>query len=186
MSILVITISLVACQPATTSPQPPPYSITAEGNTKVYSNYKYGFSFSICNNPDFEFAENYGKAVAAQIGPLLADLKHRIGIYVMVDKVPKNTNLDDYLKAGMKEAENTLTDFAIISEKNTTVSDLQAKLSLYTYTINMNDEDFKFKNTLVAFIKNDTVYGLKYDTPEEFYDQYVECFNLLLSTFKLR
>ncbi len=186
MSILIITISLVACQPATTSPKPPPSSITTVGNTKVYSNSKYGFSFSICNNPDFEFSENYGKAIAAQIGPLLADFKHRIGIYVMAYKVSKNTSIDDYLKAGIKEAEKTLTDFATISEKNTTVADVPAKLSLYTYTINMNDENYRFKNTLVAFIKNDTVYALRYDTPEEFYDQYVECFNLLLSTFKLR
>lgn len=186
MAILIITISLAGCQQGTNSPPSPEPSspITTQGNTKVYSNSTYGFSFTICNNPDFELIEK-GSTVAL-LGPYLADMKYRIGIFVIADKVPKNTKLDDYLKAGRKEAESTVANFAITSESTRTVAGIQAKSSQYTYTLPLGEEDFTFKNTLVAFIKNDTVYALKYDTPEEFYDQYVECFNLLLSTFKFK
>jgi len=184
MALLLIATSLVGCQQGTTSPKSPSSSITTVGDTKVYSNSIYGFSFTACNNPDFELMEK--ENMIALEGPLLSDFKHKIGIYVIADKVPRNTKLDDYLKAGRKEAESTLANFAITSEKNTTVAGVQAKLSLYTYTLTLSELDYTFKNTLVAFMKDNTVYAIKYDTPEEFYNQYVECFNLVVSTFKFK
>ena len=188
IAMVLLAVFLAGCQQKTTSPPPPnsPSSVTTQGGVKVYSNATYGFSFTICNSKDFELQEKYRGTTVALAGPLLADFKHQIAVSVVTNKVPKNTKLEDYITAARKEAERTLKDFAITDERPTTISGIQAKLTSYTYTTTINEEDIIFKNTHVTFIQDNTLYAVGYESSEEFYDQYVECFNIVLSTFKFR
>lgn len=182
--VAIIMISLLTgCKQETPSPNPPS-TISTQGDTKIYSNYKYKFSFSICNNKEIEVAENYKGTIVALRGPMLADLKQEIAVFVIVNKLAKGTKFEDYLKASRKEAEKILPKFAVLSEKMVQIGGIQAQSTLYTYTANLNEQDYTFKNTLLVFMKDDTVYAIKYETPEEFYDEYADCFNLLVTSFK--
>lgn len=176
---------LSGCQQETPSPNPPA-SITTEGNTRVYTNYKYGFSFTICNNQEFEAVENLGGVAIALLGPTLGDMKSRIGVYVIANKAPKNIKLEEYVRDSRKNAEKTLANFAVEKESTITIGGVEAQQTLYTYTTTLGEHDYTFKNALIVFIKENAAYAIKYETPDEFHDEYSDCFDLLISTFKFR
>ena len=181
-----MTILLGGCQQEN-KPSQAPASLPAQEtkkNPNIYSNSKYGFSFSLCKKTDFEVAENYGGTVVSLLGPYLKDFKQRVAISVIADKVPQNTKLEDRLTESMKTAESNLTNFAITSESDTTIGGVPAKLNSFTYTMNIAELDYTFKDILAVCIKNDTLYAIKYDVPAQLHDQSVDCFNLVLSTFK--
>jgi len=179
VAILILPV-LAACQ----QPSVPPPSISTQGNARVYTNFKYGFSFTICDNKEFEVVQNYGGTLVALRGPLLADLKTQISIYMIAKEVPKNTKLEDFLAADRKESEKTLSNFALLSEGTTTIGNIQARRTSFTYTATLSEQDYTFKNTLVVFMKDNVIYAMKYETPDESYDEFVDCFNVLISTFK--
>jgi hypothetical protein len=176
---------LAGCQHETPSPNPPA-SITTEGNTRVYTNYQYGFTFTICNSQEFEAVENLGGAAIALLGPTLGDMKSRIGVYVIANKAPKNIKLEDYVRDSRKNAEKILANFTIEKESTTTIGGIEAQQTLYTYTATIGEHDYTFRNALIVFIKDNNAYAIKYETPDEFYDEYSDCFDLLISTFKFR
>jgi hypothetical protein len=185
MAILLMAMLLPGCQQEN-KPAPVPPKSGTKGRPTAYSNSKYGFSFSICNSRDFEFKENYVGAIATLLGPLLKDLKHQIVITVIIIKVPNNTKLEDYLQAGKKAGENTLANFAITDESDTVIGGIPAKLQSINYTLNIDNEDLAFKDILAVFMKDNNIYAIKYEVPAEFHDQYVDCFNLILSTFRFK
>jgi hypothetical protein len=184
--VLLSSLVLAGCQKAPTpAPSPTPKSpVTTQGNIKIYTNYKYNFTFNMCNNQDFDIEENYRGTVATLAGPFLKDLKQRIGVFITVENLPKNTSFEDYLKSNVKAAESTLSKFAITNETNTTISGIKAKQSSYTYTATLDDMEYVFDSILVVFMKDNKVYGITYDVPDDFHKQYADCFNLLISSFK--
>lgn len=187
--ILLMAMLLAGCQQGRTSPvasPSKPTTIETQGNSKTYSNYQYGFSFSTCNNKDFEVSENYQGAVFALLGPFLRDMKHQMGIFMIIDKLSKNTKLEDYLQAHKKEGERTLANFAITNESAITIGGVPAKLISFTFTLNIEDEEYAYKDLLAVFVKGNNIYAIKYDVPAEFHDQYIDCFNLILPSFKFQ
>jgi hypothetical protein len=186
MVIMFMASTLPGCQQETTPPSTPntQSSISIQGNAKIYTNYKYGFSFSICDNTEFEVKENYKGTNFALLGPFLADQEQHIGVYVIISKLPKNSKFEDILESSRKESEEKLENFAITSEDTVTIDGIEAQRRSYTYTMTIGDMDYTFKNTLVIFMKDNNVYIIKYEVPEEYYTTFLDCFELLISTFK--
>jgi hypothetical protein len=192
VSLLISVIAIIllfptGCQQASCqkeNPKPPPPEIIKDGNTRVYKNYEYGFSFTICNDQEFEVVENMGRIPIALLGPTLGDFKTRIGVFMIANKAPKNFKLEDYAKESKNNAAKTLANFAIEKETTLTIGGIEAQQTLYTYTTTLGDHNYTFRNALILFLKGDNSYAIKYETPDEFYDQYSDCFDLLLATFK--
>lgn len=186
MAILLVAALLPGCQQENNPPQAPSASTppVAKGRPTSYSNSKYGFSFGICNSREFEFKENYFDTTVSMLGPLLKDLKHQIVIVLIIKKVANNTKLEDYLLASRKAGESTLANFSVTDEIDTTIGGIPAKLQTINYSLNIENEDWTFKDTLAVFMKDNNIYAIKYEVPAEFHDQYVDCFNLILSTFR--
>jgi hypothetical protein len=185
-AILLLSLILAGCQQSPTPTQKPaPKSpVTMQGNVKVYTNFKYNFTFNICNNKDFEIEENYRGSVVTLAGPFLKDLKQQIGVSITVENLPQNTSFEDYLENNIKAAESTLSKFAITNETTTTISGIKAKQNSYTYTATLDDMEYVFDSILVAFMKDNKIYAIQYDVPDDFHKQYADCFNLLVSSFK--
>jgi hypothetical protein len=182
LSIIAIILPfLTGCQPP---PPPRPPEITTEGNTRIYNNYQYGFSFTICNDQDFEAAEDKSGNGIALIGPTLGDFKTRIRVIMLANKAPKNFKFEEYIKENRKEAAKTLANFAVEKEGAITIDGVAAQQTFYTYTTALGEHEYTFRNALIIFLKGDNLYVIKYETPDEFYDEYSDCFDLLLSTFK--
>ena len=182
-----MAISVAGCQqenePLQTPTPLPEQQPQQDPNT--YSNSKYGFSFGICKGEDIEVVENYHGTLVALLGAYLKDFEHRVGIGVIATEVSANTILEDILEESMKEAENTQANFAITEEDTTTIAGVSAKLITFTYTMLISDIEYTFKDVLAIFMKDNTIYAIKYNVPEQLHDQYLDCFNLVLSTFKL-
>ena len=178
-----IIIAASGCaQPAQpSSPQPP---VPDNQSPDLYTNAQYGFTFKVCDDSDFELKENQGGAAVALLGPFLRDIKHRIGIYVILDKLPPKTTLEGYLKMQQTSAGAKLTNFAIVDETDITIAGIPGKLSQSTFTVVTDDGEINFKTALAVFIKNDTVYAIQYQNDAGLYDENVDCFNTVLSTFR--
>jgi hypothetical protein len=180
-----IIFLLIGCTKTTNTPVTPiPKSPTQNERPDQYTNTQYGFTFKVCSDRDFKFAENYAGATVALLGPLLRDFKHQVGIYVILNKLPKNTTLEDYLKKQQSTAKTTLANFTIIDEKDITVGAIPAKLSQSTFTVSSVEGDINYRTTLAAFVKDGIVYAIQYETDAELYDEYARCFNTVLSTFQ--
>jgi hypothetical protein len=185
---LVLIIFLVGCQQPTpiTKTKPKTPIIETKDGVKTYLNSLNNFTFVVCNNKEFEVEENSTGTNVALLGPRLNDLKRRISVTVVVGTLPTNTSFEDYLKNNVKEAEKNLAKFAVIDETTTTISSIAAKKSSFTYFETIGDQDYVFKDVLIVFMKDQKVYAIKYDVPEDFYNEYADCFNTLVSTFKFR
>ena len=147
-------------------------------------NSQYGFTFNVCNDSDFELVENNGSSVVALVGPVLRDFKHDIRISVILFQIPKKITLDDFLTERQAAAKANLKNFAILNETDTTIAGLPAKISHSSFTIATNDNEINYRITVAAFIKDNIVYAIQYETDAEIYEDHVQCFNLVLSSFK--
>jgi hypothetical protein len=184
-AILVVTFMLTGCQnPSPSQPSKP--IIEKQGNTQIYSNTKFNFTFNLCNSNDFYLTENFLGATVALRGPLLKDLKHEILISVTVTKLSGTTNLEDLLKNSVTNAQKNLKNFALTSTTSTLIGGIQAKLQSYTYTNTIGDEEWAFNDLLAVFVKDSLLYAIKYEVPDEFHKEYLDCFTSLTSTFKFR
>jgi hypothetical protein len=188
ITIMLLLVVLTGCQQQTPSTKTPPATpqIETKDGVKTYINTKYNFTFNVCNNREFEVEENYGGTTVALLGPRLNDFKRRICVTVTVIGLSANSSLEEYLKSSLKEAEKSLTKFAVTDETTIQVSDITAKQSSFTYTATIGDQEYIFQDKLIVFMKDNKIYAIKYDVPEEFYNEYSECFNSLVSTFKFR
>ncbi len=189
IAITLLLVVITACQqqapPAKTPPPGTPLIETKDG-VKTYINTKYNFSFTVCNSKHFELEENVGAATVALVGPRLNDYKTPISITVTIGGLPANSSFEDYLKSSRKEAEKSLNKFAVTDETTIQVSNIAAKQSSYTYTATVGEMEYVFQDKLIVFMKDNKIYAIKYDVPEDFYNEYSECFNSVVSTFKFR
>jgi len=147
-------------------------------------NSQYGFTFNVCNDSDFELVENNGSSVVALVGPVLRDFKHDIRISVILFQIPKKITLDDFLTERQAAAKANLKNFAILNETDTTIAGVPAKLSHSSFTIATNDDEINYRTTLAVFMKDNIIYAIQYETDAEIYEDHVQCFNLILSSFK--
>ena len=98
--------------------------------------------------------------------------------------MPPKTTLEGYLKMQQTSAGAKLTNFAIVDETDITIAGIPGKLSQSTFTVVTDDGEINFKTALAVFIKNDTVYAIQYQNDAGLYDENVDCFNTVLSTFR--
>jgi len=186
LSLILCIVFLTGCKQQNPVTKPTPPQIETKDGVKTYINPKHNYSFTVCNNEEFEIEESSEKNNVALLGPRLNDFKRRINISVVVGVLPPNISFENYLKNTTKEAEKNLAKFAVTDESNITVDGITANKTSFTYFEHIGDQDYTFKNILIIFMKGNVVYAIKYDVPEDFHDENVDCFNTLVSTFKFR
>lgn len=92
-------------------------------------------------------------------------------VSVMAWEVPNtDTTVDDWWTTNVSELEKVFDNFALVEEKNATVSEVAAKS--YTYTASLAGVDYKYMQ--VAFIKNGSVYLFTYTSIPEKFDLHTE------------
>ncbi len=185
--ILVLLLLFAGCKhdspPSSTNPFPGPLPST--GTTEGLSEYnsKYGFSFNYCSS-EFQISEDYKGVNVALLGPTLWDYYHRINIPIIIGEFPKNKSLDSLMKDNIEKGEKELKDFTVVEEYSTTIGGLPAEGVLFTFKQKVGEEIAEYKDIFLVLKKDDAVYMIKYDVPTEFYDEYINCFNIMMSSFK--
>jgi hypothetical protein len=100
-----------------------------------------------------------------------------------VKKLPAKTTLRDYMEQNKQAAEKTLQDYKLISEEETTVAGVPAVKVMYNFFTKLGEHNYMFQNTMTTFVKGKNVYSIIYAVPTDFYNQYIDCYNLILYTF---
>ena len=185
MLFFTITLVVMACgchNETTPTPSTSMPSLPSEvtDTSEIYSNTYYNFSVRYCS--EMEIQENTGVAVAFA-GDMLGDMAHYISISVVTKELPKKTTLRDYIEQNKQAGQEALQDYETVSEEETTVAGIPAIKVIYSFSTMVGDYDYVFKNTMTSFIKDDTIYNIMYSVPDENYDQYKDCYDLILYTF---
>jgi hypothetical protein len=67
---------------------------------------------------------------------------------------------------------------------NTTIGGLPAIVLVATLSVKCNGKKVDLKNKYAIVIKDKVAYTITYDAPAECHDEYADCFDLVISSFK--
>jgi hypothetical protein len=148
-----------------------------------YGNSEFGFSFKYCQ--DLELFDSYGDFAVVLLGDLLKDLKHYVNYYVDIEEIPKKQTFEGFVDSSKQVAKEALKDFTIVDEYNTTIDDREARVVIFTFQEMIEDEEWLYKDMLILIQKDNLVYAIRFNTPDEFREEFIDCFNLLLYTFDI-
>ena len=175
--VLLSVVSVIGCQQEAESP---PLKPATEYLT--YTNAEYGFSIDYPE--DWDVMEDYMGTAVAFMGPLVLEDSYYLNISVVVEQLPEEMTLKDYVKALDLNLKRTTPDYNKVEEYSTTISGLPATVLVATATTALDGEDIALRDTLAMFIKDEVAYTITYNAPEEFHDEYAEYFDLVISSFK--
>ncbi len=189
ISLVILLVLLAGCKQEPAGPQAQvlsPWPLPSEetmNNSARYTNSGYGFSLNYCEE-EFLPSEDFEGAVVAFAGPLLMDYAHRISIFIVAERLADNKTLEDYIRMNKQAGERTLLNYETVSEYATTIDGVPATVLVFTFTTGISGEAVMYKDMFAALVKDGLVYAIKYDVPAEFHDEYLDCFNLAISTFR--
>ena len=115
--------------PIVAIPEPPEQLLEESG---TYSNTDYSFTLRYCQ--EFEMVEDYQEVIVCFLGDLLSGMTQYISIFVAAEELPDKMSLRDYLSKNMQYGEETLRDYAIVSEEETTIDGNTAVKIVYTFS----------------------------------------------------
>ena len=81
----------------------------------IYSNTDCNFTLRYCQ--EFEIVEDYQGVIVGFLGDMLSGMYQYISIFVAAEELPDKMTLRDYLSKNMQYGEETLRDYAIVSEE---------------------------------------------------------------------
>ena len=103
-------------------------------------------------------------------------------VSVMAWELPNaDTTLDEWWELNRSEIESVFTEFAVVSDENTTVDGLYAKKVVYTASIG----GYAYQYMQVAAIKGTSVYLFTYASVEENYETHLEEVAKMLEFLKI-
>ncbi len=161
-------------------PAPPPPTI--EGLT--YTNSEFGFS--VKHPKDWDVLEEYvGTAVFFGV-PMVLEGTYMVNISVIVTQLPQKMTFEDFVRGGELADKKNMLNYNKVEEYDTTMGGVSANLQTISGTVKLAGEDLLLKDGVARLVKDKAGYVITYDVPEEFHDQYADCFQLVISTFKFQ
>ena len=167
---------IASCQQQLTS-EPPPSSPDIESLT--YTNSEYGFSLEYPKDWDFE--EGFFESIVIFIRPLLEETPDMASINIgsaEFSEFPKPT-LEEYVERSQLQIEESTENYNEVDRYNTTIGGQPA----IVLTITGTRGNVYAMASQAYFFKENAVYIIIYTTSPESYDEYTDCFELVLSTF---
>jgi hypothetical protein len=163
-------------------PEPPP----AAFDTATYVNSGYGYSVEYPS--DWDVLEGLGGMVVSFLGPLvLEDADNLLVISIRVielDTLDIGMTLADLVRDRELMDERYIVNYNKLDEYSTTVGGLPANIQTFTGTFTLNGENITLKYRVARFVKDKLGYVISYYVPAEFDDQYADCFDLAINSFK--
>jgi hypothetical protein len=146
---------------------------------KTYTNVAYNFSVKYPENWVLE--EGLMGTVVAFGGPVIGEIGININILSEDLAESPGITLQEYFELNEMKYENEIEGYHKVNDYSTTISQQQAIVLTCTGIVNANT--LKWSQALL--LKDNTAYIITYTTPLESYDKYIDCFNLVISTFRL-
>lgn len=148
---------------------------------KTYTNSEYGFLIGYPES--WDVMEDYSGCVVAFFGPSVLEGYYYININVFAEKVIEEAPLENYVRLTELAYKREDIGYKKLQEYDTTISGLPAIVIVFTGDYKFDGETIHMKDRIAIFIKDRIGYQMTFDTPAEFHDEYVDYFDLAMSTF---
>ena len=181
MLVLLPVALVIGCQK-----QPAPFlipSVLPPIEALTYTNSEYGFSLDYPTDWDVE--EGWKETVVSFTGPIVlkgADYQYAVSTLVAAEQLPEDITLKDYFLLTLNAQETA--GFSRFTFSHGTISGLAAEIAVMSATLKIGKEKIPLKDILAILIKDNIGYVIAYDVPAEFHDEYLDAFELAVSTFK--
>lgn len=171
--------------PALPIPPAPPWPsgwflLPHSSKPSTYTNSEYGFSLEYLGDWWFEedLAAGGDWTGIVAFGRDVEEVESFTFIAIMSVELPQSpkVTLEDYYSHSTSQFRERADGLKLTKEDDITISGLPAK------TLAVSAEPFTM--SMVFFLKENTAYFITYDVPMECYDDYLDCFELVLSTFR--
>ncbi|MAH39273.1 MAG: hypothetical protein CL873_01875 [Dehalococcoidales bacterium] len=148
----------------------------------TYSSSKYNFSVDYPVNWDVR--EDLDGIVVVFAGPSVLEGIYDVNINVTAERLRKKMTLKDYVMEADLKAVKTIPDYKKEQADLTTIGGQPAIVLVATLAVKSKGEKVSLKNKYAIFIKDKVAYIITYDTPVECHDEYADCFDLVIGSFK--
>ena len=165
--------SVVGCQQQS---EPPPSPLAPE--TLAYTNSEYGFSLEYPK--DWNVEEGSAGTVVLFAGPLVGEYEYMVNINIVTEELPSEMTVQDYARMAELQQKKAWSDYVKVKEYTSTIVGLPAVVKTFIAT----PIDVPLKDIQVFFIKDKVAYIITYNAAIDSHDEYVEFFDLAISTFK--
>ncbi len=172
--ILLVLLPVAGCQQQ--SPSLP------DIESLTYTNSEYGFSLEYPK--DWDVMEDFMGMEVFLAGPLVLEGAYCINVSVAVEQLPEEMTLEDYGITVESNTKMALPDYNKVDEYSTTIGGQPATVSTLTATVELEGTEYTLKDSCAIFIEDSVGYIITYDVPQEFHDQYADCFELVIGTFE--
>tara|TARA_B100001971_G_C17790061_1_gene334063 strand:- start:18 stop:479 length:462 start_codon:yes stop_codon:yes gene_type:complete len=148
----------------------------------TYTNSEY--SFSVNYPVDWNVKEDLVELVVIFGGPSVLEGIYDVNINVNAERLHQEIALEDFVTASDLKARRTIPNYSTVQAYNTTIGGLPAIVLVATLSVKCNGKKVDLKNKYAIVIKDKVAYTITYDAPAECHDEYADCFDLVISSFK--
>jgi hypothetical protein len=161
------------------------------------------YGFSVEYPADWDVMEDFGGTVVLFAGPMVMVLEdqhysngngtrspvvlgdqYMVNVNIQVTELPEEMTLEDLVKASQLQDKRNTPNYNKVEEYNTTIAEQSANVQTITGTTKLNGDDILLKDAIAIFVTGKVAYMITYDVTEEFHDEYVDSFELVIKSFK--
>ena len=146
----------------------------------TYTSSEYGYSVEYPKAWDVR--EESGGALVLFSGPLIEEAGGSARGKVVSENLNQSPEIthEEYVRLNKLTLGQMFSTLEVVDEYDAVVSGVPATVLTYTF----DWEGITVKLTNVVFLKNNIGYVIGYDSMLEYYDDYVDCLELMVSTFR--
>ena len=155
---------------------------SSESEGLTYNNSKYGYSVEYPKG--WDVTEESEGALILFTGPLIEEAGGSARGKVVSENLTQALEMthEEYVRQNKLTMGQMFSSLEVVDEYNAVVSGVTATVLTYTFEW----EGITVKVTNVVFLKDNIGYVIGYDAMLEYYDDYLGCLQLMMSTFKFK
>jgi len=179
---LVVLVALVALLLATACAVSPTPTPTPEPGTLTYSNSEHGFSVGYPK--DWDVQEEFMGTIVMFVGPVEEETGGAINVNIGAAESAEfpEVTLEEYVRLFKLRIAEAAENYEELDEYDAVVDDLAA--IVWTWKEDLGGNTLTLMVTMAVFVKENVAYKVAYLSTSESHDDYLDRFELVLSTFK--
>lgn len=180
ISLILVVLCCMCTEKGTEAPTTP---LAYSNEAKIYTNLEYKFSFEYPK--DWNIVEDQKGLVFVIYGPMVLEGIFTINMSLQTAELEEETTFANFVNISELEIRTRHPGgYKKVDEYDTTIGGQPARVITADFIIEHKGTKYNLKDTYALFIKDNIGYLMFYDVPAEFHDDYIDCFELVINSFK--